>query len=86
MGKQQQQSAKIYYSKPSQSEMTWFCTNLNKKSQNKKVKQITKVLAKCEEDWNDLQKKLGKKKIIEKLHKGSHQSFYTTKLLQQCKQ
>ena len=55
MGKQQQQSAKINYSKPSQSEMTWFCTNLNKKSQNKKVKQITKVLAKCEEDWNDLQ-------------------------------
>lgn len=86
MGKQQQQSAKINYSKPSQSEMTWFCTNLNKKSQNKKVKQITKVLAKCEEDWNDLQKKLSKKKIIEKLHKGSHQSFYTTKLLQQCKQ
>lgn len=45
-----------------------------------------KVLAKREEDWNASQKKFGKKKIIEKLHKGSHESFYTTKLLQQCKQ
>ena len=51
-----------------------------------KVKQITKVLAKREEDWNASQKDLHEKKIIKKLRKASNQSIYTTKLLQQCKQ
>ena len=50
------------------------------------VKQIMKVLAKHEEDWNASQKELYKKKIIEKLRKARNQSIYTTKLLQQCKQ
>ena len=48
-----------------------------------KVKQIMKVLAKCEEDWTASQKALHKTKIIEKLCKASNQSIYTTKLLQQ---
>lgn len=44
-----------------------------------------KVLAKRKEDSNASQKELREKKIIEKLRKGSNQSIYTTKFLQQCK-
>ena len=51
-----------------------------------KVKQRMKVLAKREEDWSASQKQLHEKNIIEKLHKASNQSIYTTKLLQDCKQ
>ena len=47
-----------------------------------KVTQIIKVLAKREEVWDASQKELQKKKIIEKLHKASNQSIYTTTLFQ----
>ena len=43
-------------------------------------------MGKHDEDWSASQKKLQKKKIIEKLCKAGNQSIYTTKLLQSCKQ
>ena len=49
---------------------------------DQKVKQMMKVLATSEEDWNASRKELHKKKIIEKLRKSSNQFIYTTKLFQ----
>ena len=49
------------------------------------LKLIVKILDKRECMWNKDQKKLHQKKILEKLEKAKKQSFYTDKLLTQCK-